>query len=200
MAYACLTLMEGSTGLTGRQDARGAASLRYRIDRAVLKTLGELTSARGDREEARKFDAGATGAPLTQKEKGWIVEVVKALIRRKGEYDDDPTAPLAQITMADFVSLGGVMGSRWFATSAVPTLILSCGHPATRQVRRRRETSLTSSRQLPDPIGVIDVIDPARPLQQSVDLVGAGDASLHPRRTATNPLLFLMMRTKQLVV
>ena len=45
--------------------------------------------------------------PLTDVERGWIRETVKMLIRRKGEYDFDPSsaASLRQITLADLPKL-----------------------------------------------------------------------------------------------
>ena len=79
MAYFCLTIIEGSTGLKGNQDARGEAAKRDNVERAILKTLGELTSTKGTGEEARKYDAGATKAPLTQSETNWLEAVVRLL-------------------------------------------------------------------------------------------------------------------------
>jgi len=105
MAYACLTIIEGSTRRTGRTGARATAASQYSVEIAVLKTMGELTSTKGGPEDARKFDAGATGIPLSEKEKVRIQEVVKRLIRRKGEYDYDPTATFPSITMSDLPAL-----------------------------------------------------------------------------------------------
>ena len=103
MAYACLTIFEGSTGLMGHQGARDEAARRYNVDRVVLKTLGEITSAKGGPEEARKFDASATRIPLTDAERRWVRQAVKRIILRKAQYDCDPAsgASLPQITMAD---------------------------------------------------------------------------------------------------
>jgi hypothetical protein len=103
MAYACLTLLEGSTGATSR--VREAFCQKYAVDRAVRDALGDIVSDRGDNEEARKLGGGATRLPLTQKEKNWVEAVVMSLIRRKAEYDANPATPLTQITMADFDTL-----------------------------------------------------------------------------------------------
>jgi hypothetical protein len=49
----------------------------------------------------------ATKEPLTQAERLWVRAAIKALIRRKAEYDHDPTAApaLPEITMADLPPL-----------------------------------------------------------------------------------------------
>jgi hypothetical protein len=100
MAYACLTLLEGTTGVT--TGFRTAVCSKYGIEQAVRDKLGDLTSERGGPLEARKMDHNSTGIPLTAREKQWIGEVIKALIRRKAEYDADPTASRPLIRMADF--------------------------------------------------------------------------------------------------
>ncbi|QDU31085.1 hypothetical protein ETAA8_62380 [Anatilimnocola aggregata] len=101
MAYACLTVIEGSTGLKGNQGARDGAARMYAVDRQVLKHLGELVSTKGGPAEARKFDAGATLQELTNAERGWVAAAVRLLIRRKGEYDANPGSTLTQLTMGD---------------------------------------------------------------------------------------------------
>lgn len=63
MAYACLTGIEGSTGLKGHQGARQAAVNKYKIEREILKTLGELTSASGD----ERMDSRTAAAELSPK-------------------------------------------------------------------------------------------------------------------------------------
>jgi hypothetical protein len=67
----------------------------------VLDKLGELTSEVGDELSARKFDATSTKRPHTPAEQVWILEIVKLLITRVGEYEFDPAAPLKLITLAD---------------------------------------------------------------------------------------------------
>jgi hypothetical protein len=94
--------VEGTTGVN--QGARRAVCQKYRIDPPVRDALGNLVSEKGGPEEARKLGAGATGTPLTPAEKTWIEEIVKALIRRKAEYDADTAAAgsLPLITMSEF--------------------------------------------------------------------------------------------------
>lgn len=104
MAYACLTLLEGSTGAAS--GFRTAVCKKYFIDQAVRDKLGDIVSERGDPTEARKLGNAATMTPLTKQEKQWVEDVIKAFIRRKAEYDADSTSPLVQITMADFIPLG----------------------------------------------------------------------------------------------
>ena len=99
MAYMCLTIFV--TGAGGRKDA----ARQYNIAKAVLNTLGELTSTKGNPEEARKFPTDGKFEPLRPKEKEWIVTVIKALIRRAGEYAYDPNAKLKQVSMKDFPDL-----------------------------------------------------------------------------------------------
>jgi hypothetical protein len=105
MGYFCLSFMQWSTGFG--KGARKEASRIYKIDRDVLDTLGELTSEKGTPRDARKLESGATLIPLTDAEQRWIRAAVKMLIRRKGEYDYDPStaASLKQITMADLPKL-----------------------------------------------------------------------------------------------
>src|SRR5262249_16936821 len=74
MAYFARSLIEGSTGLTGRGGARNEAERIYNVERAILKNLGKLTSAYGSPREARKMDAGATRTPLTELQKRWMEE------------------------------------------------------------------------------------------------------------------------------
>jgi len=99
MAFFCLSFLQNESG--GRKEA----SAKYAVDRAVLDKLGELSSERGDMTEARKVDRRATFTPLSNSEKNWIQEAVKALIRRKGEYDFDPTGRLPVLALGDLPKL-----------------------------------------------------------------------------------------------
>jgi len=102
MAYMYLTIFEAGAG--GRKRRKEAAR-QYNIAKAVLNTLGNLTANKGNREEARKFPEDGKFEPLRPKEKEWIVTVIKALIRRAGEYAYDPKAKLRQLSMKDFPDL-----------------------------------------------------------------------------------------------
>jgi hypothetical protein len=97
MAYFCLTWLEARAG------CREKAVKVYRIDFAVLSKLGELTANKGDKETARKTKDAKTFAPLTKKEIRWIEAAIKAIIRRVGEIDTTPSAPI--ITMDDLPKL-----------------------------------------------------------------------------------------------
>jgi hypothetical protein len=92
MAYFCLTVLEANAG------GRSAAARKYRIDKAVLHKLGELTSRRGDLATARKATAGVA-APLTGPETAWLEVAVKTLIWRLGDTGD--TTKLPSITLAE---------------------------------------------------------------------------------------------------
>ncbi len=101
MAYFCLTVFEAN-GDTSNGGKRAGAGATYRIDKAVLGKMGELTSCRGDRTSARKATAGLEQS-LTGPEGAWLEAVLKALIRRLGDTRDKTTLPL--ITLADLPSL-----------------------------------------------------------------------------------------------
>jgi hypothetical protein len=103
MAYACLTLLEGTAAGSG--GVRAAVCAKYAIAQEARKTLGDLISEKGDLAEGRKLGAGASHMPFTEKERSWIEGAVKRLIRRKGEYDANPTGTFAPITMADLPTL-----------------------------------------------------------------------------------------------
>jgi hypothetical protein len=80
-ANVCRTLLEASAG-----NRRKAAS-KYNIGIKVLSKLGLLCD-RGSIEEARKAPKKGPFVPLTSEEKEWIEQVVKAIIRRVGEWAD----------------------------------------------------------------------------------------------------------------
>ena len=99
MAYMCLTVFQASAG--GRREAVNM----YCIDYDILDTLGRLTSTKGGPGEARKYPKNGKFDSLHSKEKEWIISVVKALIRRAGEYAHDDKVKLNQISIKDFPEL-----------------------------------------------------------------------------------------------
>ena len=99
MAYMCLTVAEASAG--GRQEA----AERYQTHPNVLGKLGELSSTRGSLLEVRKAPKHGIYLPLTPKERKWIEAVIRALIRRVGEWAYDPETTLDRLTMDDFPEL-----------------------------------------------------------------------------------------------
>jgi hypothetical protein len=99
MAYACLTVLEGSAG------SRDKAAGTYRISNSVLGTLGRLTTEIGDGETARKFNRLKERRPHTAAERAWIEAAVKALIRRAGEWVASPEVSRPQLTMNDLPKL-----------------------------------------------------------------------------------------------
>ena len=98
MAYMCFTVLKASA------DGLEKAAKQYYISSKVLKKLSELSTTRGGATEARKCTGNGTFTPLRPKEKEWIVSVIKALIRRVGEYEcaRSTGAELKPITMGDF--------------------------------------------------------------------------------------------------
>ena len=92
MAYMCLTILQASAG------GRRQASTKYNIHMDVLNKMGDLTSTKGNVEEARK---APIERPLQPNEKKWIIEAVKLFIRRVGEHAHEHRTPIIQITMVD---------------------------------------------------------------------------------------------------
>lgn len=97
MAYMCLTVLKTS--------ANGKAAEKYTISETVLKKLGNLCTERGSPAEARKKLRGSDFIPLSAQEKEWVIQVVKAIIRRTGEHAFEPTRTLPQLTMSDFPTI-----------------------------------------------------------------------------------------------
>lgn len=95
MGYACLSAVQSQAG------GRKKASNQYNVHIDVLDNLGKLTSDVGDELSARKFDGSSSRRPHSQSETNWIEFTVKTLIRRVAEYENDPTALMPQITLAD---------------------------------------------------------------------------------------------------
>jgi len=96
MAYFCLTVLEANAG------SRRSAARKYRIERALLDKVGELTSRRGDRLSARKATA-RPAQPLTGPEIAWLEAALKTLIWRLGDTRSATALPL--ITLADLPML-----------------------------------------------------------------------------------------------
>jgi hypothetical protein len=96
MAYFCLTVLEANAG------GRLSAARKYRIDKALLDKLGELTSRRGDRAIARKATAGPA-EPLTGPETAWLEAAIKALIWQLGDTRNRMALP--SITLDDLSML-----------------------------------------------------------------------------------------------
>jgi hypothetical protein len=104
MANFCLTVLEESTreknGKKENDVKRRAAAHLYKVDLRILNKIGTLAAKSGSEREARKSkEAGKEWKPLSQTEVNWIEEAVKLLIRRKGEYDDNPAASLSELTL-----------------------------------------------------------------------------------------------------
>jgi len=105
MGYFCLTQLERSTGERSK-DRRAAAASKYRIDLAVLRTLGDLVSDFGDEQTGRKAHVKHV-RPHTQRESAWLRSVVPALIRRAGEAAHDPQREWPILTMNAFPDPSG---------------------------------------------------------------------------------------------
>lgn len=98
MAYFCLTVVQTKGRRKGKR--REDAAQTFRIHKDVLGKIGELTSERGGRQDARK---AGSWPPLTGPERAWLEAAVKMLIWRVGDsrVGDTHAADLPLITMAD---------------------------------------------------------------------------------------------------
>jgi len=99
MAYMCLTVLEVSAG------GRSQAASRYGISSTVLDKLGSICSECGDASQARKVTKRSKLKALSSNEIDWVLKVIKAIIRRTGEWAYNPNASAPEITMADFPKL-----------------------------------------------------------------------------------------------
>jgi hypothetical protein len=116
-AFSCLNWLEAQSyaemtkaGCTKRIDTgkiRERISSKYAVDYAVLIKLGELTSSISDGKNGRKINYKGKHEyrSLTVQETQFLEKVIKALIRRLGEYEAEPNAKFPQITLSDFPSL-----------------------------------------------------------------------------------------------
>jgi hypothetical protein len=98
MAYFCLTVLEAKVTEGRHRKLRAAAE--YKIDKAVVRKIGELSTDHGDLLNARKATAMK---PLTGQERGWLEAAVKMLIWRLGDTRKRSALPL--ITMSDLPTL-----------------------------------------------------------------------------------------------
>ena len=99
MAYFCLTLIEYKAG------SRKDAIIKFDIDEKVLRKIGELSSTRGDYTEARKINVHSKLVELNPKERSWLIQALKKIILRIGEYDLKPNGNFPRIEMNNLPSL-----------------------------------------------------------------------------------------------
>jgi hypothetical protein len=98
MAYFCLTVAESAAG---KRKRRSNAAKALGISERVLSKLGDLTTKRGDRANARKAQSSAE--PLTRRESAWIEATIKQLVLQL--CDPPPNYERQQLTMADLPPL-----------------------------------------------------------------------------------------------
>jgi hypothetical protein len=91
---------------TSKKSWRKKAEKQYNIKLDVLGKLGELTANLGVGVEARKVYPGRRHPRNpTDRERKWIEEGIKKIIRRVGERAADPQGVLPKITMTDLPQL-----------------------------------------------------------------------------------------------
>ena len=93
MAYFCLTILEY------KLKTRKAAARHYKIGSKVLNKIGEISSKKGGRLEARKREG--VKCDLTEQERRFLEKAVAKMIYRAAEKINDPTKSLSQITLND---------------------------------------------------------------------------------------------------
>jgi hypothetical protein len=91
MAYFCLTVVEKRFG------GRSEAARKLNMSKKVVERIGCLTSRLGDRK-------ATTLRPHTTAEQAWLVEAVRVLILRLGEYETG-RSPRTKITMSGLRAL-----------------------------------------------------------------------------------------------
>lgn len=96
MAYFCLTVLEGLPGVA--KSPRKAAGQIYRIDKAVLDTIGSLTANKGG-TQARKLKGA--GEELDANEVRFLRRAVGTIILRMAEMAADPDRDYPTIRMSD---------------------------------------------------------------------------------------------------
>ena len=99
MAYFVSTLFETSAG------GRASAVARYGVSENVLKKIAHLSSSVGVKATARKWEGKQADREHTQPERKFLEAAVRALIRRAGEWEADPSVSAGQITLGDLPTL-----------------------------------------------------------------------------------------------
>lgn len=97
MAYFVLTLLESAAG------SRPNAARSFQIDLSVLRTIGRLSSTKGDENTARKASPGNQFQALSGAEKQWLEDAVRRVIHRLGEHASG--GPLSSISLRDLPNL-----------------------------------------------------------------------------------------------
>jgi hypothetical protein len=109
MAATCLSWLElraQQNDPTGKKSRRKKAAQQYNIKLDVLGKLGELTANLGVGVEARKvYPGGSQLRNPSHRERKWIEEAMKKIIRRVGEHAADPQEVLPKNTLAKLPQL-----------------------------------------------------------------------------------------------
>jgi hypothetical protein len=108
MAATCLDWLEfraQQNDPTGKKKVREKAAQHYNIEIDVLRKLGNFTANLGAGVEARKVYGGSQLRNPTHRERKWIEEAIKKIIRQVGEHAADPQGVLPKITMANLAHL-----------------------------------------------------------------------------------------------
>lgn len=108
MAATCLSWLEfraQQNDPTSKKSWRKKAAQQYNIDFDILRKLGDLTANLGVGVEARKVHGGSQPRNPTHREKKWIEEAIKKIIRQVGEHAADSQGELPKITTANLPQL-----------------------------------------------------------------------------------------------
>jgi len=108
MAATCLSWLEfraQQNDPTSKKSLREKAAQQYNIEIDVLRKLGDLTANLGIGVEARKVHGRSQLRNPTHRERKWIEEAIKKMIRQVGKHAADPQGVLPKITMANLAQL-----------------------------------------------------------------------------------------------
>jgi hypothetical protein len=108
MAATCLSWLEfraQQNDPTSKKGLKKRAAQQYNIHVDVLRKVGNLTANLGVGVDARKVHRGSQLRNPTHRERKWIEEAIKKIIRRVGEHAADPQGVLPKITMANLPQL-----------------------------------------------------------------------------------------------
>ena len=107
MAYMCLTLLEAEATASSspKGNKRAKACKLFNIEKAVLDTIGVLSTNYGDPAEARKISGKGPRPPLTAQQRNWLEAALKAVISRVARVAHDPKLAAATLAMKDLPPL-----------------------------------------------------------------------------------------------
>ena len=103
MTYFCLTILEDTAKRHCTGQKREAASRYYQIEKEILDKIGDLSSNKGGRLEARKNEG--VNQDLTSEERTFLNQAIRKIIYRVAEKAYNQNVALKEIPLSDLPSL-----------------------------------------------------------------------------------------------